>query len=120
MDFPGNALGVCPAGLGDALLTQVSVFPNPFTPNGDGLNDVARFQFQLHEVSAPRDLRLRVYDVSGRLVRQLDRQLAIRGLFGEGLRIRSGMVWMRAVVWLRRGFISTGFRWTQTREQEKS
>ena len=85
VDFPGNALGVRSAGLGDALLTRVSVFPNPFTPNGDGLNDVARFQFQLHEVSAPRDLRLRVYDVSGRLVRQLDRQLAIRGLFGEGV-----------------------------------
>ena len=85
VDFPGNALGVRSAGLGDALLTQVSVFPNPFTPNGDGLNDVARFQFQLHEVSAPRDLRLRVYDVSGRLVRQLDRQLAIRGLFGQGV-----------------------------------
>ena len=63
----------------------MSVFPNPFTPNGDGLNDVARFQFQLHEVSAPRDLRLRVYDVSGRLVRQLDRQWAIRGLFGQGV-----------------------------------
>ena len=85
VDFPGNALGVRPAGLGDELLTQVSVFPNPFTPNGDGLNDVARFQFQLHEVSAPRDLRLRVYDVSGRLVRQLDRQWAIRGLFGQGV-----------------------------------
>ena len=27
VDFPGNALGVRPAGLGDALLTQVSVFP---------------------------------------------------------------------------------------------
>ena len=83
VDFPGNALGVRTAGLGSDLLTQVSVFPNPFTPNGDGINDAARFQFQLHEVSAPRDLRLRLYDLSGRLVRQLDRQSAIRGLFGE-------------------------------------
>ena len=83
VDFPGNGLGVRTAGLGSELLTQVSVFPNPFTPNGDGLNDVARFQFQLHEVSVPRDLRLRLYDLSGRLVRQLDRQAAIRGLFGD-------------------------------------
>jgi hypothetical protein len=28
-------------------------------------------------------LTLRLYDLSGRLVRQLDRQSAIRGLFGE-------------------------------------
>ena len=83
VDFPGNALGVRTTGLGADLLTEVSVFPNPFTPNGDGINDVARFQFQLHEVSVPRTLTLRLYDLSGRLVRQLDRQSAIRGLFGE-------------------------------------
>ena len=83
VDFPGNALGVRTAGLGADLLTEVSVLPNPFTPNGDGINDVARFQFQLHEVSIPRALTLRLYDLSGRLVRQLDRQSAIRGLFGE-------------------------------------
>ena len=83
VDFPGNALGVRTVGLGAGLLTRVAVFPNPFTPNGDGLNDVARFQFQLHEVSSPRKLRVRLYDLSGRLVRQLDQQSAIRGLFGK-------------------------------------
>ena len=34
-------------------------------------------------MSAARDLQLSIYDISGRMVRQLDRQSAIRGLFGE-------------------------------------
>ncbi len=83
VDFPGNALGVRTRDLGAGLLAEVSVFPNPFTPNGDGINERARFQFQVHEVTAPRPLQLSIYDLSGRRVRQLDQQLAIRGVFGE-------------------------------------
>ena len=81
--YPGNTLDVRTEDLGAALLAEIAVFPNPFTPNGDGVNDEAHFQFQLHEVSAARDLQLSIYDISGRMVRQLDRQSAIRGLFGE-------------------------------------
>ena len=83
VNFPGNALGVRTEGLGEELLTQVVVHPNPFTPNGDGINEEARFHFQLHEVSAPRDLMVSIYDLSGRQVRQLHQEEAIRGLFGE-------------------------------------
>ena len=83
VDFPGNALGVRTVGLGDELLAEVEVAPNPFTPNGDGINDWARFQFQLHEVSTPRMLTVNIYDLSGRRVRQLQEQNAVRGLFGE-------------------------------------
>ena len=83
VDFPGNALGVRTRDLGAGLLSEVSVFPNPFTPNGDDINDRARFQFQVHEVTAPRPLQLSIYDLSGLRVRQLDQQLAIRGVFGE-------------------------------------
>ena len=82
VEFPGNALGVRTLGLGTELIEAVAVGPNPFTPNGDGINDQARFQFQLHEVSAPRRLRVDIYDLSGRPVRQLDRQDAVRGVFG--------------------------------------
>ena len=85
VDFPGNTLGVRTRDLGAALLTQVSVAPNPFTPNGDGVNDVARFEFQLHEVSVPRQLTVRLYDLSGRLVRRLEQQDVIRGLAGESI-----------------------------------
>lgn len=83
VEFPGNALGVRTENLGTDLITQLEVVPSPFTPNGDGINDVVHFQFQLHEVSVPRDLTLSIYDMSGRLVHQLNSKPVIRGLFGD-------------------------------------
>ena len=82
IDFPGNALGVRTIGLGEELLAEVSVLPNPFTPNGDGINDLARFKFQLHEVSTPRALAVGIYDLAGRRGRQLQDRAAVRGLYG--------------------------------------
>jgi len=83
VEFPGDALGVRTGELGEGLLARVEAVPNPFSPNGDGINDVLQFRFQLHEVTAPRALSLRIYDLSGRMIRQLDRRLVVHGLFGE-------------------------------------
>lgn len=80
--FPGNALGVRTEPLSAALLTQVTVSPNPFTPNGDGINEVAQFFFELHEVTVPRELSLRIYDLTGKRVRQFGKIPVVRGLFG--------------------------------------
>ncbi|NKB71158.1 MAG: hypothetical protein GKR89_29150 [Candidatus Latescibacteria bacterium] len=82
LDHPGNALGVRTDGLGADLIADLSVHPNPFTPNDDGVNDRARFQFQLHEVSQARQLELGIYDLSGRRVRLLEATPVVRGLFG--------------------------------------
>jgi len=83
LEFPGNALGVRTEGLGAKLLTEVEVLPNPFTPNGDEVNDKVRFVFQIHEVSTPRQLQVNIFDLSGRLVRRLENQEAMRGLVGD-------------------------------------
>ena len=83
VDFPGNALGVRTEDPGERLLTEVAIAPNPFTPNGDGINDEARFHFQVHEISTPRELALGIYDLSGRQVRQLRKDTVVLGLFGE-------------------------------------
>ena len=82
LDHPGNALGVRTDGLGSGLIAGLAVAPNPFSPNGDGINDRARFQFQLHEISQARQLDLGVYDLSGRRVRLLEASPVVRGLFG--------------------------------------
>jgi hypothetical protein len=45
---------------------SVAVTPSPFSPDGDGVDDVARIQYTLGTPSAL--LRLRIYDARGRLV----------------------------------------------------
>jgi hypothetical protein len=85
LGFPGNALGVRTDGLGESLLSLVSASPNPFTPNGDGINDQTNFSFRIHELSEPRVLVVDIHDLSGRRVRRLNRQSVIRGLSGGGI-----------------------------------
>lgn len=84
IDFPGNSLGVRTDELGSNPLAQVRIAPNPFTPNGDGVNDAAEFRFQLYDVSVQRELSIDIYDLAGRRVRKLQRLNVIRGLFDQG------------------------------------
>ena len=81
--FPGNALGVRTGEVGAELITRVVAAPNPFTPNGDGVNDEVFFRFQVHELSDPRVLEVSLHDLSGRLVRRLSDDAIVRGIYGE-------------------------------------
>jgi hypothetical protein len=83
LSYPGNALGVRTEDVGAELIAAVSTEPNPFTPNRDGVNDEVAFRFQIQELSAPRALDVTVYDLSGRVVRELSSQDVVRGVFGE-------------------------------------
>jgi len=51
------------------LETTIGVAPNPFSPDGDGHDDVAIIQFQLPVTTAA--VHLKIYDMRGRLVRHL-------------------------------------------------
>lgn len=61
------------------LLIDYRVNPNPFTPNGDGINDIARLTFFLANIAEPRvlignqirKLNIKIFDLTGRLVRNL-------------------------------------------------
>ena len=53
------------------LLGQVQAMPNPFTPNGDGINDEAIIHYNLLALSTPRPVEVALYDLSGRRVRVL-------------------------------------------------
>lgn len=60
-----------PALLRGRLLEQVTLRPNPFSPNGDGINDEMQLGYSLLSLGAPRPVEIEIYDLSGRLVRVL-------------------------------------------------
>ena len=80
--FSGNGLAV-QTPLGGDLLLQVDARPNPFTPNGDALNETVTFSFKVREVTAERPVALRIYDLSGRLVHELPVIQATSGQFEQ-------------------------------------
>lgn len=66
-------------GVPDKLIIRAKAVPNPFTPNGDGINDVTKFEFFLGNIAEPIDLlgsqqrqiQINIFDLTGRLVREL-------------------------------------------------
>ena len=57
--------------LKEPLIVSVDVTPNPFTPNGDGMNDETRICYSLLHLTAPAPVEVEVYGLSGRKVRTL-------------------------------------------------
>ena len=55
------------------LVGNVEAAPNPFTPNGDGINDQVRFSFPVFKVQGDKALIIEIYDLSGRLVGRTER-----------------------------------------------
>lgn len=72
-DSPG-ALEIFGVGLIDEVLekTRVIVAPNPFSPNGDGRFDKVQFRYELAKLSIPRPVTLRIFDLTGRPIHQLE------------------------------------------------
>lgn len=57
--------------LKERILASVQVRSNPFTPNGDGANDAAFISYSILKVSEPIEVSVQVYDLAGRMVRNL-------------------------------------------------
>ena len=53
------------------LLTDVSVAPNPFSPNGDDINDRMRITYALLRLTDSVPVKTEIYDLSGRRVAEL-------------------------------------------------
>ncbi|MEW6752953.1 MAG: FlgD immunoglobulin-like domain containing protein [Candidatus Latescibacterota bacterium] len=75
---PGNASNALPldvvtvaAGDIDRPVEMTQVAPNPFSPNGDGLNDALLFDFELFLLTENVATEVVIHDLSGRAVRHL-------------------------------------------------
>ena len=66
----GDVLSVSTRLSGD-LLVEPTTSPNPFTPNGDGINDELNLSVKVREVVARRTIQVEIYDLNGRLCRSL-------------------------------------------------
>ena len=61
---------------GGQILGGLSLAPNPFTPNGDGVNDELTVAFSIFQVPQARQVRLRLYSLDGRLIWENSTQVA--------------------------------------------
>jgi hypothetical protein len=57
--------------LGGSLIRALKIAPNPFTPNGDGINDDALIRYDLLQLTREMPLSVKIYTLSGALVRRL-------------------------------------------------
>ena len=57
--------------LSESLVFSPQISPNPFTPNGDGVNETANISYKLLRLTSAVPVSLEIYDLSGRLVRRV-------------------------------------------------
>lgn len=66
-DFSGTTV-LSPSVLSGRILGSVELMPNPFTPNGDRVNDEVAVRYSLLSLGIPRAVNIGIYDLTGRLV----------------------------------------------------
>lgn len=68
--FSGDILSVSTP-VGGGLVRRLRAQPAAFTPNGDGVNDQVTISYDLRNIEAPRQITVKIFDLSGRMVREL-------------------------------------------------
>ena len=68
----GSALSVL-APFVEKIIRDVQVFPNPFTPNQDGVNETLVLGFSVFKISVEKTLFLEVYNLSGKSMRRIEK-----------------------------------------------
>lgn len=67
--------------LKNELFSSVQIFPNPFTPNDDGVNDIATFSYVLLKLTRKSQVKIEIYDIGGCLTRTLYNSKDINGTY---------------------------------------
>ena len=80
--FSGDVLAV-KTPVGGNLLVNVEVGPNPFTPNGDGINETLTIAYSLREVATDRTVSVRIYNLAGQEVAALPPTRSRSGQFRQ-------------------------------------
>lgn len=66
---------------GKRVLGELSIAPNPFSPNGDGINDEAAIEFVVFKVDMDKRIGIEVYDLFGRRHRRMvERRMNASGI----------------------------------------
>ena len=65
----------------DNALTEARANPEIFTPNGDGINDATNIGFILSKAETPRTVTIQIFDLSGRMVRDLNPESLVAGIY---------------------------------------
>ena len=86
------------------IIRDVEIHPNPFTPNGDGINDEVTISFSVFKIFTRKTVKVEVYDIGGRRVREVEETREVGsgrydivwdGRNEEGRRVRPGVYVIR-------------------------
>lgn len=80
-DVGSNSLLMVFDRAGEDLVQGFEVVPPVITPNGDGVNDEAALSFVLIHLVQPAASQVSVYDLSGRLVRDVSTETVVAGVY---------------------------------------
>ena len=94
--FVGTAF---PQDVTPPVISNLGVNPNPFTPNGDGINDIAEISYDILQIIGTAPAEVAIYDLSGRRLRTVHRSASDSGRYlkqwdgtdGEGHLVAPGI-----------------------------